>query len=682
MTCGPWRPVSLEVYTSRISDLFFSTHVSSLLDSAEIVAKADVDGKSSHVRFDILFQGAIEASETVRIIDGFATATFNRDNPRLWYPAGYGEQPLYSLKATLLLDTIELDAVKKRFGLRRAQVMQEELQDAAGTSFMFRINGVPIFCGGSCWIPAESFLPRMTAQKYRDWVKLAIDGNQVMIRAWAGGIYEEQAFYDACDEMGVLVWQDFLFACGNYPASQHFLELVKREAVANVKLLRHHPSIVIFAGNNEDYQYCETEHLGYDPSDQDPIRWLKTTFPARFIYEKLLKEVMKELAPETFYHFGSPYGGSSTTDQTIGDIHQWNVWHGTQSPYQEFDRLCGRFVSEFGMEAFPNARTIDSFLHSGSKDPERYPQSSIMDFHNKAAGHERRLATYLTENLQYTFKPFEQYIYATQLLQAECLGAAYRLFRRQWKGPGKEYCAGALCWQLNDCWPGISWSIVDYYLRPKLGYYAVKRELAPITVGTKRIASHPSSQNGKHFLEVWASNLTLEDRKIQVEIRMWDIPTGVLLDYFCLSQQPLILSSNRSTEIAKIVIPTHDLGEGSIKDPYRIVVAVSLVNHETGQQIARTISWPEPLKYVRFQQPKALRIRSLEGGVEVSAEIPVKGVTLDVPEIEGRKRVIWDDNGFDVMPDEYMKVGAQGLMVGEEERIEVRYMGSEGECIP
>lgn len=682
MTCGPWRAVSLEVYTSRISDLFFSTHVSSLLDSAEIVAKADVDGKSSHVRFDILCRGAIEATETVRVVEGFATATFQRDNPRLWYPVGYGEQPLYFLKATLLLDAIELDAVNKRFGLRKAQVTRRKLNDAAGSSFMFRINNVPIFCGGSCWIPAESFLPRMTAQKYRDWVKLAVDGNQVMIRAWAGGIYEEQAFYDACDEMGVLVWQDFLFACGNYPANQHFLELIRREAVANVKLLRHHPSIVIFAGNNEDYQYCETEHLGYDPSDQDPTRWLNTTFPARFIYEKLLKDVTEELVPDTFYHFGSPYGGRSTTDQTVGDIHQWNVWHCTQSPYQEFDRLCGRFVSEFGMEAFPNHRTIDSFLPRGSKDSERYPQSSTMDFHNKAAGHERRIATYLTENLQYTFKPFEQYIYATQLLQAECLGAAYRLFRRQWKGPGKEYCAGALCWQLNDCWPGISWSIVDYNLRPKLGYYAVKRELAPITVGTKRITSPPASESGKCFLEVWASNLTLEDRKVQVEIRMWDIPTGVLLDYLSVFPQPLILLSNRSTEIAKVVIPTHDLGEGGSKNPYRIVAAVNLINHETGQQIARTVSWPEPLKYVRFQQPKALRIKSFEGGVEVSAEVPVKGVMLDVPEVEGRKRVVWDDNGFDVIPHEQMKVEAHGLMAGEEERIEVRYLGSEGECTP
>ena len=688
MTCGPWRPVSLEIYTSRISDLYFTTTIDDSLRSAEIVAKVDVEGEATHVRFVILYKGHIEAVERVTVVNGCATATFRRDHPKLWYPAGYGDQPLYDLEATLLSDTADLDVKSKKFGLRKARVIQRRLEGAPGSMFMFEINNFPIFCGGSCWIPAESFLPRMTAQKYRDWVRLAVSGNQTMIRVWAGGIYEEQAFYDACDEVGVLVWQDFLFACGNYPAHDSFLDNVKREAIANVKMLRHHPSIVIWAGNNEDYQYCETEHLGYDPSDQNPKSWLKTTFPARYIYEKLLKGVTQELVPDTFYHFGSPYGGFSTTDQTKGDIHQWNVWHGTQSPYQEFDRLSGRFVSEFGMEAFPNTRTVDSFLPKGSKDPERYPQSSTMDFHNKAVGHERRLATYLTENLQYTFKPFEQYIYATQLLQAECLGTAYRLFRRQWKGPGKEYCAGALCWQFNDCWPGISWSIVDYYLRPKLGYYAVKRELAPITVGTKRVESSatvvsPSSSavKLKCSIEIWASNLSLQDRKVMVKVMMWDIPSGAQCGYSDVIWEPFDLLSNRSTEISSVVLESYDPKAEGVHDPHQVVAAVDLIDSETGQPIARAINWPEPLKYVRFQQPRELTVKIVEGAVVVRAEVPVKGIMLDVPDVEGRERVAWDDNGFDVVPHEPVRVGVKGLAVGEEERIEVRYMGSEGECL-
>ena len=312
-----------------------------------------------------------------------------------------------------------------------------------------------------------------------------------------------------------------------------------------------------------------------------------------------------------------------------------------------------------------------------------------MDFHNKATGHERRLATYLTENLQYTFKPFEQYIYATQVLQAECLGTAYRLFRRQWKGPGKEYCAGALCWQLNDCWPGISWSIADYYLRPKLGYYAVKRELAPITVGTKRIvwpestgiASLPETEK-KFSIEIWASNLTLQNRNVRVEVHIWEIPTGVLLDYASLTKQPLTLLSNRSTEILTMSLPGHDPSAEHPEDPHQIAAAINLIDSDTKQHIARAIDWPEPLKYVRFQQPKKLCIIIVEGAIEVSADVPVKGIMLNAPEVEGRERVFWDDNGFDVMPDERLRVGVTGLEIGEEDRVEVRYMGSEGECLP
>ena len=673
----------MDLYTSRISDLYFLTEVDSSLESAEIVVNADVEGKASHVRFDITFDGEIEGTETAPVVGGFATATFRRDRPKLWWPAGYGEQPLYIINATLLENKATLDVAKKRFGLRRAKVMQRELKYEPGSTFMFEINNIPIFCGGSCWIPAESFIPRMTFQKYREWVKLAVDGNQVMVRAWAGGIYEEQAFYDACDELGVLVYQDFLFACGNYPAHDQFIDLIKREATANLKALRHHPSIVIWAGNNEDYQYCETENLGYDPSDRNPGNWLKTTFPARYIYEKILKDVTAELVPNTFYHFGSPYGGSSTTDQTVGDIHQWNVWHGTQSPYQEFDRLSGRFVSEFGMEAFPNPTTIDSFLPDGANDLERYAQSRTMDFHNKAAGHERRLATYLTENMQYTFKPFEQYVYATQLLQAECLGTAYRLFRRQWKGSGQEYCAGALCWQLNDCWPGISWSIVDHHLRPKLGYYAVKRELAPITVSVKRIIMTDEYDQQELALEIWASNFTLQNRDLKVDLRLWDIATGKVLCGPRWELRPIMLLSNRSTEIGSVPLTASGM---TALDPARVVAAVDLLDFELKkrrlQRIARTTNWPEPLKYVRFQQPKRLKINVVKGAVEVSADVPVKAIWLDVPDEEGRERVVWDDNGFDVIPYETLNIKVKGLDIGEEKRIQVRYMGSEGECLP
>lgn len=325
LSCAIWKPIHLEIYTSRISDLYFTTEVEQLMRSAEIIAKADVEGTGERVQFEIFIQGNNSVlKETVNVINGLAMAIFKIQNPQLWFPAGYGKQPLYTLTATLISGQDEYDTTSKRFGLRRAEVIRRKLDDALGTTFFFEINNIPVFCGGSNWIPADSFSTRISNERYRNWVKLVADGNQAMIRVWGGGIYEAKAFYDACDEMGILVWQDFLFACGNYPAHSDFLASVKREAIANVKLLRHHPSIVIWAGNNEDYQYQESEKLDYDPEDKNPQNWLKSSFPARYIYEKLLLDVTKDLIPGTYYHFGSPFGGKDTRDPTVGDIHQWN----------------------------------------------------------------------------------------------------------------------------------------------------------------------------------------------------------------------------------------------------------------------------------------------------------------------------------------------------------------------
>lgn len=327
MTCGPWRPVNLEIYNARISDLHFRQNVDKSLKQAELVVTAEVEGNAGNVTFHISLSGEEKGSETVDIKDGIATVTFHVQDPQLWYPSTYGKQPLYTLSATLSSNGVKLDSASKRVGLRRAELIQREMNDAEGTSFFFEINNIPVFCGGSDWIPADNFIPRISPQKYHDWVKLMVDGNQVMVRVWGGGIFEEQAFYDSCDELGLLVWQDFLFGCGNYPVFPSFLKTVKREAIANVKILRHHPSIVIWAGNNEDYQYAESEKLIWDPSDNDPNSWLKSEFPARYIYEKILVDVTKDLIPDTYYHFGSPWGGKNTADPTIGDIHQWNGKH-------------------------------------------------------------------------------------------------------------------------------------------------------------------------------------------------------------------------------------------------------------------------------------------------------------------------------------------------------------------
>jgi beta-mannosidase len=674
MTCGPWRPINLEIFSSRISDLYFTSNVDKSLKHAELVAKADIEGSTSEVQFEITLDGQEVASKLVKAHNGHATHSFKIQDPSLWFPVRYGEQPLYTITATLIhhSEKVDVHTVSKKFGLRRAELIQRPMTGQPGTTFFFQINNIPIFCGGSDWIPADNFIPRISKEKYYDWVKLVADGNQFMIRVWGGGIYEEQAFYDACDELGVLVWQDFMFGCGNYPAFPAILDLIKTEAEENVKLLRHHPSIVIWAGNNEDYQYQEQQGLTYEFENKDAESWLKTDFPARYIYEKVLVDACKELIPDTYYHFGSPWGGKDTTDPTVGDMHQWNVWHGSQEKYQNFDKLVGRFVSEFGMEAFPNIKTIDAFLPLGKDDPDRFAQSSTVDFHNKADGHERRIALYLVENFRYAPDPLEQFIYSTQLMQAECLASAYRLWKRQWKGPGQEYCGGALVWQINDCWPVTSWAIVDYYLRPKHAYYTVKREMAPISLGvTRKEHVVPKDKHTRAFLdkktqiEIWGSNLTLKDITADLVVKAFDVISGKET-YSKTLKSSFLLPENRSTEIVAFDLPVPKAGHET-----RTVIAAYLF--QDGKQIARYINWPEPLKYVHLQKPQHLEaVLSKDGKVvEVSAEVPVKGVALEYTEEE--HDLVFEDNLVDIVPGEIVSIGVKGARKGN--RIGVRYLG-------
>lgn len=668
-TCGPWRPINLEVYEARITDLYTTIKVDDSLKNATVIVNTESEGNASHVRFEVALDGKMVASETVDA-GSAASVTFHIANPELWYPIRYGKQPLYTIRASLIHNDIEVDSMSKRIGLRKAQLIQRELKDQPGTSFFFEINNIPIFCGGSNWIPADNFVPQISKERYRDWVKLVADGNQFMIRVWAGGLYEEQVFYDACDEMGILVWHDFMFGCGNYPTTPKLLKSIDREARVNVKMLRHHPSIVIWAGNNEDYQVAEQEHLQYDPKDNDPQNWLKSNFPARYIYEKILPDVCRDLIPDVHYHPGSPWGGKDTTDPTVGDIHQWNVWHGSQEKYQNFDKLVGRFVSEFGMEAFPSVKTIDAYLPKGKDDPDRYPQSSTVDFHNKAAGHERRLALYLAENIRYAPDPLEHYVYCTQLMQAECLASAYRLWKRQWKGPGREYCAGALVWQINDCWPVTSWSICDYYLRPKHAYFTVKREMAPISIGiTRREHKTPLRKHTvayietKIMIEVWGSNLMLEDLQADCVMKAWDVVTGEET-YSKTVEAGFCFPSNRSTEVVSMEVPVPKPGAES-----STVVAAYLV--KDGKQLARYVNWPEPLKYVHLQKPKQLKAELSADGctVNVSAEVPVKGVSLECEDDD----VKFEDNLIDIVPGEVVNVKVNGAK--QDTAITMQYLG-------
>ncbi|SPJ78522.1 related to beta-mannosidase [Fusarium torulosum] len=654
-TAGPWRPVRLEVSSAHIENVLIKYVVSPDLKKIEGTVEVDVDGPfdkanvSIHLQEDVIYTTTIERSSKDRF-----SVSFTIDDPKLWYPAGYGRQSQYNVTVSIFQDGQELDKTTKKTGFRRSELVQKD--DSYGKSFFFRINNIDIFCGGSCWIPADNFLPRITPGKYRDWLELMIEGNQIMTRVWGGGIYEEDVFYDCCDELGILVWQDFMFGCGNYPAGPSMIKSVREEAIQNVTRLHHHPSVIIYAGNNEDYQVQEQAGLEYDPEDKDPDSWLKSNFPARYYYEYLLPEVVSEVSPGVVYWPGSPFsGGKDTADKTTGDLHQWNVWHGTQEKYQVFDTLGGRFNSEFGMEAFPALSTINYCITDKS---ERFPQSQTMDFHNKADGHERRIATYVVEN----FRPLpdlESHLYITQLCQSEAMNYAYRSWRRQW-GDDRR-CGGVLVWQMNDCWPAISWSIVDYFLTKKPAYYALRRTLKPIAAGVQRehhdwsvVHARPAKTSA---FSVWITSSHQQGITVTVEIRFVSIKTGEDIRNKVVKQD-LVLVPNGTTNVLTGQI------DNTKDEPH--VISVSVL--KAGVRVSRDVDWPQPLKYLDFSD-RGVDIQVTPGEYRITAKRPTKGLVFE--EVGG---VSLDDNCIDLIPGEDVVVKASGSGVLPEPP-KYRYLG-------
>lgn len=703
VTAGIWRPIYLQTYVSRIDDVWFQAQVSSDLKSVWGTLLAKVSpGRGARVRFilakdgELVFDKQSDSDE-----HGQASCAFSLQDPALWYPAGIGAQTLYSLKASLVSNHHAFKT--KLIGFRRIQLIQEP--DIFGKSFYFRINNIDIFCGGSCWIPADSFLS-VTAKDYREWMQLLREGNHIMVRVWGGGIYEADSFFDACDQLGILVWQDFCMACQSTPTYQSFLTSLESEARCNLRRLRTHPSLVIWAGNNEDYEIQESYNLDYDFTDKDPQSWLRSSYPARYIYEYLLPKIVEEEDPGAIYHPSSPWGdGKKSSDPSVGDIHQWNIWHGTLRPYQEAPGLSGRFVSEFGMEAYPHLQTIKSVI----TDPEQhYPGSMLMDYHNRAIDHERKLVSYVAENFRIDYD-LAKFTHLTQLLQADALAFAYRSWRRQWGTPGRRQCGGVLVWQLNDCWPTMSWAVVDYYRVKKPGFYAIKRALSPVAVGVTR-PFHPwtgghvdptiALTDGRY--EIWVASTETRDREVELEVSFISIRTGKHVAE--KMTRKVTVAANSTTEViqGEANIKMQELSHEKImpddrtwvmnhasdfKFPARHkkdVPPFSPRKHEpyiiyakvvssSGELLSTDTAWPAPLKYLDWEG-RGVKVEVVgEGGQEirVTAQKPVKGFVLQ--EVRGGGAL--SDNGFDVVPGEVRVVRFERA-VGTGEGLKWTFLGA------
>lgn len=477
VTCGIWRPVELIVHNSaairdvRVYDVFnenksvdigFDIGVEFFSDSTDVY---QLEMSISHNDSQI--------TKTTEISSNAAIQCFNKkihiSDPALWWPVGYGDQNLYEVSVKLLQNGKQVSNYELKHGIRNIKIVEEEIEEE-GRSFTVAVNGERIFCKGANWVPVDSIPARVSGEKYKNLLLKAREANFNILRVWGGGIYEDRIFYELCDELGIMVWQDFMFACAFYPDDESdFLKNTEIEIQETIKSLRNHASIVLWCGNNEI-------HWNY--------YYLKDKFPEFFgssLYDRIIPDLCSKLDGTRPYRKSSPFGGEDANGDMEGDTHDWGFWlpgnEEKQLEYKLFSENKSKFCSEYGVMAPPCFRSMEEYIPAD----ELYKGSETWNIHNNC--YELGLIDKLLEMYYCNTEglSLQKYIDYAQMMQADIYKYTIEHFRRR-----KFKCSGVMFWMYSDCWGTIGWTIVDYYTRPKASYYYVKRAYNPVLVSIKR----------------------------------------------------------------------------------------------------------------------------------------------------------------------------------------------------
>jgi len=552
--------------------------------------------------------------------DGDAVPDIEVMNPQLWWPHGLGKQPLYKVMVELLRDGQVIDTFEKRIGLRTLTIRREK--DEYGESFAHEVNGITYFAMGADYIPEDCILSRINPERTRNLLEQAVAANYNTIRVWGGGYYPDDFFWDACDELGLVVWLDFMFACGVYRlTSEEFEQNIIEEFKENVKRIRNHACLGLWCGNNEmEVFYCTNrpdfmEEKGYAA---DYIK----------LHEYIIPKVLKEYDPDTFYWPSSPSSGGSFDEPDSpdrGDVHYWDVWHGNK-PFTEYRKYRFRYLSEFGFQSFPSIRTIESFTYP----EDRNIFSWVMEKHQRNAAANGKIMSYMEQTYLYPTS-FEALIYASQLLQADAIRYGVEHFRRH-----RGQCMGTIVWQLNDCWPVASWSSIDYYGRWKALHYFEKRFFAPLLLSCEEegMLSQDPNPNAEPYelkksIRLCVSNESPKDETVDV---FWE-----LRDNYAN-----ILKQGKETVNVK-AFSSKWLDKQSFQDADEFSHYVSYHMEKNGKTISGgTVLFTVP-KFFHLIDPK-LKVR-LEGDeIVVSAESYARAVEIRNKE----DNLILSDNFFDM----------------------------------
>lgn len=619
---GIWRPIFLRTWdTARLENaLMLQAHHDGVVDvniRPEIAGKSAWSAEITAPDGEVLTLPETTAAEQLITIE----------HPQLWWPNGLGKQPLYRVTVRLATG----DTRVWRIGLRTMTVSREK--DEWGEEFCHVVNGMKVFAMGADYIPEDNILARVTPERTRRLLEDCKAANFNAIRVWGGGYYPDDAFYDICDELGLLVWQDLMYACAFYDLTPDFERSICAETHQNVARLRHHASLALICGNNE----MEMFMAGANSALINHRTWeFVPTYPHHItdyvkMFEYILPAIVKETAPQTYWWPASPSSGGNfdaPNDENRGDNHYWDVWHG-EKPFTEYRKFFFRYASEFGFQSFPCLKSVEQF----TLPDDRNIFSRVMERHQRNQAANGKILSYLSQTFRYP-NSFDDLLYASQLMQAEAIRYGVEHWRRN-----RGRCMGAIIWQLNDIWPVASWASIDYYGRWKALHYAAKRFFAPVMISAEEEGElsqnpkineyHPAPLEKSFRLNV--CNETLRDVTGEV---VWALrtPDGAIVRQ---NQQTLTIPAMSAKWLDKV-----DCADASLTGHY---VSFAFVVDDVALSEGTCIFCAP--KHFEFVDPR-LTLETRGDTLVVTSHAYAKQVWLESEDAD----LLLDDNAFDMNP--------------------------------